>query len=446
MKKSISRLLLALITLLLCCGSFAAMAKADDGRVDFTAEKATARSLMEQKRYDEAHSLYLRLLRQEPEDLEVNLMLARAARMRGKLNLARMAYDRVVALAPKEAGIRLEYAELLARMNEPEAAAEEIAEARRINPEMDQGRLAARLKNLEAVIATHTINGKLTVGVLYDSNMNNAPDSRGINIGGIPLELSADDTERETFGTFFNLGINAAWRPDPRSNWWIVSDVSGYQRWNTETSPRRDLTYGRGAIGLRHLSPSHLLEVRVKAETLLENEGTSVNILGGEFNSVVVLAPSWQNIGRFGAEHRDDHRIDERSGMYWFVSEHLRYFFGQANHNITFGGKLYGSDTDAARFDYLGVEAACYLNLKLPWEMTMTSGLAWRKEKYEDKPIIFESDDREDDQWQVSLFLNKQLTSELSMDLGWQYTNVDSNSDFFAYDQHFVMMAVSYSF
>lgn len=410
------------------------------------AEKAAALSLFSNKQYTDALTRYMNLLRQEPDDPEINLMLARSARMVGKLNLSRMSYDRLMLLVPRDPALRLEYAELLIALEEPEAAAAEVAEARRLSPDLDKGRLAARAKAMERNLSTFLVNGKLTVGVLYDSNMNNAPDNRGINIGGIPLELAGEDTEQETFGTFLNLRVNGAWRSNPHSKWWIVGDATGYQRWNTKTDPRRDLTYGRGAIGLQHLTPKRLMEVRVKAETLLENEDTSVAIFGGEFNSVFVLSRAWQNIGRFGVEYRNDHRIDDRSGTYWFVSDHLRYFFGEKGHSVTFGGKLYGSDTDAARFDYLGVEVSSYLNFKLPQAFSLTSGLAFRHEQYDDRPIVFASDDRDDDQWRFSLFLNKQFTPVLSMDAGWQYVNSHSNSDFFDYDQHLVVISVSYAF
>lgn len=413
---------------------------------DFAADKAKGLSLVQSGKYREAFDLYLDLLRENPEDFEVNLMLARSAKMAGKLNHSRMAYERVIEALPHEAGLRVEYADLLVLLEHPDKAMKELSEAKRLDPSLDSSRFGDLARSVEQKTSTLSFNGKISAGVLYDSNMNNGPDSRGINIGGIPVELSNRSTAKETFGTFLHAGLNTAWRATPGTDWWLVGDASGYQRWNFETSPRRDLTYGRGALGLRHLTGRHLVEVRAKGETLLENESTSVNIYGGEFNSVFVMNNNWQNIARFGVEYRDDHVVDDRSGVYWFISEHFRYFYGEAAHSFTFGGKYYSNNTDASMFDYRGFEASGYFTFNLPEDFILSTGLAWRKERYDGPAVLLENKDRDDDMWRVSLFLNKKITENIHVDAGWQFSNAHSNSDLYDYDQHLVLTSISYSF
>ena len=59
-------------------------------------------SLLNANKGEEAYALYIRLLREQPEDPGVNLGLARAAMMSGRYTRAIMAYERLIERYPSQ--------------------------------------------------------------------------------------------------------------------------------------------------------------------------------------------------------------------------------------------------------------------------------------------------------------------------------------------------------
>ena len=95
--------------LLPCCCRFAlvplcmlllvsAAIAADDSpalRTAVGSAKADAAALMQQGKYASAYDMYMRLLREAPDDDEINLNLARSSMRSGRYNQAVMAYERL---------------------------------------------------------------------------------------------------------------------------------------------------------------------------------------------------------------------------------------------------------------------------------------------------------------------------------------------------------------
>ena len=409
-------------------------------------DKAAALELVQERRFTEAYNAYMALLRQAPEDFEINLMLARTSRLAGKLNHARMAYERVIEAAPDEAGLYVELADLLAQLGAAEEARQNLEKARLLDPDLDESQLGSIVRGVDRRTANFSHVGRIGGGFIYDSNINAAPDRRGVNLGGIPLTLNSRDTAEEALGMFLTAGLDLAWRPNLDTDWWLIADVAGYQRWNFEAAPRRDITYGRGALGLRHFSGAHLFEVRGKAETILENEDTSLNIFGGEINWVAAVSPNLHNVARAGLEYRHDYQVSEREGAYFYLSEHLRWFFGEAGHSLTGGLKLYGADAREARFRYIGLEPSLNAHIILPADFSLNAGLAWREESYDAPGTALETADRLDRQWRVSAFVDKKINESLNVYAGWQYVDNWSESDIYKYDQHQITVGMMFSF
>lgn len=410
------------------------------------AEKSAALELLQQRRFSEAYAAYMALLRQQPDDFEVNLMLARSARLAGKPNHSRVAYERVIEARPEEAGLYLELADLLVQLGANEEARKNLGQARLLDPDLDESQLSPIARGVDERTSNFSKIGRLGGGLIYDSNINAAPDRRGVNLGGVPLNLDSKNTAEEALGMFLNASLDLAWRPNLESDWWLVADVSGYQRWNFEASPRRDITYGRGALGVRHFTGGHLFEVRGKAETILENEDTSLNIFGGEVNWVAALSPNLHNVFRAGLEYREDCQVSEREGAYYYASEHLRWFFGASGHSLTGGLKVYGADARTARFRYTGYEPSMNAHFILPADFSLNLGLAWRLEEYKDSATVLESRNRRDEQWRLTAFVDKKVTESLTLYAGWQYVDNWSESDIYKYEQHQLMTGVQFTF
>ena len=93
---------LALVPLFLLLLTSATLAAEDSParRTAVGSAKADAAALMQQGKYASAYEMYMRLLREAPDDDEVNLNLARSSMRSGRYNQAVMAYERLTEKYP----------------------------------------------------------------------------------------------------------------------------------------------------------------------------------------------------------------------------------------------------------------------------------------------------------------------------------------------------------
>ncbi len=442
-----SRPLSSLVLAFLICLSFALPPdQAMPEVAALLADLKLADELNERNRHEEAYRLYLNLLRAWPEDAEVNLGLARTAFLSGHYNHSRMAYERLIATAPENAVLRLELARLYISMGKHTEAKQEIETARHIDPAVSEGDLGKIAATLESRAANWILHGRLAGGLLYDSNYTLAPGLRTVSLGGLPFELDPSSAKQESLGSYLHATLDAVWRPDPASPWSPVGDVSGYQRWYDESSPRRDLTFGRAAAGVRYTGASFLAELRGKTELLLQNEKSSVSVYGGESTFIYGPRPDLHLSLRGGLERRDDHGAYGRSGAYGWGAPGVRLFFGEAGHSAMLSVKGYASDTEVSRYSMRGLEPTLGVSFNLPWRSELAASLAWHTEDYKGPATTLDSSGRLDEQWRAAVFVTHNFKDNLRLEAGWQYTDNHSNSDLYTYNQHLVVLGLAYAF
>lgn len=392
------------------------------------------------------YSLYMELLREYPDDFSVNLGLARAAKSVGKFNHSRMAYERLIATLPDNAQIRLEFAHLLLAMGQREEARIELAEAKRLDPSVSEGDIGKRIKGMERQVSTLLTKARIAGGILYDSNMTTGPALRGVQVGGIPIVLDRASGERESMGSYLHAVGDIAWRANADTPWWVVADVTGYQRWYERTTPRRDLTFGRAALGVRYLQGNLLSEVRLKTDMVLENEERSVNLYGSEGLFLYALRNDLHLFVRAGLDHREDVGTRGRSGTYAWGGPYARWFFGKNQHSVIAGLKGYTSATNERRYGFSGVEPSLTVLFNLPWRTELILSGSWHNEDYKGGATVLDGQNRRDTQWRGSVFAVKKITDWLQVEAGWQYTDNTSNSDLYTYDQHVVTLGLALNF
>lgn len=434
------KILLSSLLCLLCLWPCPARA------ADVAEQKSRAANLLQAGKSREAYAAFMDLLRQEPEDFEINLGLARSAALNGKHNHALLAYERLVEAVPDNAVLRLEYANQLLAAGRHEQAAEQLAEVRRLDPDLDDKKTRLALKAMEERLSTLQVRGRLAGGYIYDSNINTGPALRGVEVGGIPLLLDKASRATEASGGYLHGAVDAAWRSGSESPWWIVGDVTGYQRWYDSSKPQRDLTFGRAAAGLRYMRENTLAEIRLKTDSLLLNGIQAVNLYGAEGMFVQALDHDLQLMLRGGVEHREDLDLREKSGLYAWGGPYGRYFFGDEGHNIMLGAKVYGADAEKTQWNFTGFEPSVNVFLYLPFETDLVLSGAWHHEAYDGPATILDGSRRVDKQWRVAALGIKKLTDNLQLEVGWQYTDNKSNSDLYVYEQHLLTVGLALSF
>jgi hypothetical protein len=323
--------------------------------------KIEAASLLQKGEAGAAYDLYMRLLRENPEDDETSLGMARAAAGANRWHQAVMAYEVLIEKHPREAALYAELARVYMLADDREAAERSLAVMRSLDGKTTEADTGLALDNMESRYNRLQIHGKLRAGLLYDSNANMGPKSGDMNLGNWRVNIT-EAKEKESFGAYVGADLDLGYRLYQDSPWWIVGDVKAFWRGNANDDlsdlHSRESQWGRAAAGLRHLTGKSLFDLRFKAEIFDYELYQNVSALGPEATFLYAATPSVHLISRAGIDHREYSRDRRRNGTYGWAGEYLRLFFGESNHEVVAGLRYLGAAADKADYDYNGWEGS----------------------------------------------------------------------------------------
>ena len=410
--------------------------------------KAEAASLLKSGKAAKAYELYMRLLREEPDDDDVNAGLAMAAMNSGRYNQAVMAYDRLIAKYPQAAPLYEGLAGAYMALNDRSGAEEALAAMREAGA-VGEGGMDEALDKLERHYSLLQIHGRIRAGVLYDSNANMGPSSDRMTLGIWQVRVQ-DAKERETAGAYLGANLDIARRFYRDSPWWVVGDAQAYLRGNANndltSSDSRTSQWYRAAAGLRHISSKTLFDIRLKGE-IYDYEGMkNVSAFGPETTFVWAVSPSVQLITRADLSQRVYSREPEHNGAYGGLGEYLRLYFGEDNHEFLLGARYVGGWAKEKDYGYDGWEGTAKFVLKLPYRFEFMPFATYTEEFYRGPATALEAADRVDRRWRLGGMLTYSFDENWSAELMYQYTVNDSRSKLYDYDQNMVSLGVAWSF
>lgn len=418
------------------------------GTVTLQQAKAQAQTLLRAGKNSEAFTLYMSLLWEAPEDSEVNLGLSQAATAVGEHNQAVLALERLVDDYPTDAGLRMELARAHLRTGNDEAARREFEFAKSIDPSLTDDIAERVLAQLEKQFSRWEVSGRLSFGLTYDTNVNQGPNSAFVQLGYWPLQLGEAATSKKSMGAYGMASLEAAWRAGPESPWWVVGDVGLYRKGNfSDLETSRELGWGRAAMGVRRTGSNSLFDLRVKtdaADYISDNQVAFSN--GLELLYVWASSPRVQWITRASLERRDYESLTGRQGWYTSAGEHVRFIFGENNHDVTVGGRYIYADAARNDYGYTGWEGSLRTTFNLPYSVSLSPFVTYREDYYNGPGTALEFEKRQDSSWRTGLAVSHALTPVISLDLSWQYTDNASTSPVYVYDQHIITAGMSWKF
>ena len=432
--------------LLLCAASSHAARPWEDVTVEQA--KAQAATFLQAGKYKEAHALYLSLVREVPEDDAANLGLARSASKIGEYNQAVFFLERLVDKYPRNEALRLELIKACVQAGSLDAARREMALAREYNPNLAPELDDIIIQKLEEQLSRWQFSGSLSVGVLYDSNVNQGPESAFMQLGMWNLKLDAQATRKSSWGTYSSAFLSGSWRMGPESPWWLVGDAALYAKGYFNSLPtNRSMTWGRMALGLRRIGASTLFDLRLKTDAAdyMDDDQIARNN-GSELQFIWAVTPNIQLLTRAALERRDYQTGNGRQGWYMWAGEYLRFLWGKDNHSFLIGGRYINAECLNADYGYDGWEGLSSMTLKLWKDTELTPFIAYRRERYNGPATALEPEKRRDENTRVGTSLTWQFAEAFSWDLTWQYTNNHSKSPLYTYDQHLISSGVTWKF
>ena len=375
-------------------------------------EMQVAKSLVAEGRLAEAISLYERLLVAYPDNPLIYLEAFRAYRAAGKVNEA-------LALADVA---RNRFREAL--MAAPPAGSASGQEAPRF-----------------------VLHGKLSVGVMYDSNANQGPASDLMDLGNWKGVTVPGAKHVRSLAAYAGAELDAGYRLSPGGSWWVVGDASVYWRGNEndrlDALRSREWQQGRLAGGIRYLDSANLFDLRLKTEVFDYEFYNSVVSFGPEARYIRAVLPNLHLISVGNLDWRAYNRSSGRNGVYGSAGQFVRFIFGDGGHQFLIGGRYLGASADNHNYNYNGWQAAASFNLKLTSKFTVSPNVSYGEELYNGPATALETIRRKDKRWRAGIDLTYAINERWNIEAGYQYVDTKSTSNLYKYDQHVTRLGVS---
>jgi hypothetical protein len=153
-----------------------------------------------------------------------------------------------------------------------------------------------------------------------------------------------------------------------------------------------------------------------------------------------------QMISSGALDKRSYSRDAARNGQYGWAGEYARFFFGQDNHELMLGLRYLAGNARETRYDHRGWEGSFRLLFKLPYGFELGPNFSFTRESYRGPATSLETDNRLDRLLRAGASLTWRITEDLSWEAGWQYSDNDSNSALYDYDQRLLTTGVAWNF
>ncbi|MEA1923215.1 MAG: surface lipoprotein assembly modifier [Pseudomonadota bacterium] len=173
---------------------------------------AHADKLLATEQFTQAYDLLWQAIQDNPEDIKGNILLARAATKLKLYDQAAAAYERILIIDPNHIKARLNLGIAFYRLEAYTLAENELnklASSESSNPFT----LKAQdyLNQIRQKKSSHQWRGALSLGYIYDSNVNTAPDEDFIDSVDGSYPLSKDTREISDWGITAGLKLSHDW-------------------------------------------------------------------------------------------------------------------------------------------------------------------------------------------------------------------------------------------
>ncbi|GAB1409961.1 hypothetical protein MASR1M90_11150 [Desulfovibrionales bacterium] len=404
--------------------------------------KESAHSLYVKKQYAESYAQYMEVLRENPSDDAVHLGLARSALAAGKHAQAIFAYERLVQHFPEDASLHKELGLAYRKAGNEETALRHFEEAQRLDPAMT---LSQTQGETEAGPAKNSlsIQGRVGAGIIYDSNYVLGPPQSDISIGNHDIRLRKDDTEDEAWGSYLKANIDTSYRLRPDGPWWLIADLGAYQKWYFGKDDA--LTWGRVAAGIYYAHPKFWWSARIKGEDARQDMDDCVATMGAEGTFTYLVTPFVHLMTRAEYGYLDDAVVDERSGAYIWAGEYIKILSTDKAHEFVLGGKIFHNNA-SERYENHGWELSAQAKYSLPLDSDIRFFASWQEKRYDGPAASWLNTDRKDEKLRLGTTLTHHINTAWSVELGYQYLDNNSNTNWSDYTQHVVNTGVIWSF
>ncbi len=423
--------LLCIKMLLACCAASAQ---------SFDVKLAEAQKTLQSGDFVKAYDMFSALFREQPQNEKVNSGLGQAAFATGRLSHAAMAYERVLAVNPKNDWARLELGRTFFAMQQYEQAQDYFKSVLdRQPPPLVKENIEQFMAHIKTKTRMWDFWGRVDIGAFYDDNVNYGPDSDLIHTTLGLLEMDPDATSRAACGLFGALSLSGVYDIGERGGLALFGDGSFYGTL-LDNVHSEELVLYRANAGLQYALRQSLLQMPFSYQYLDRGHAHYMSVYGVRASGLHAFTRDWHGMSRLIAERRDYADLDSRDSWYYALEATGKRYFGPLRHSVDFSAQGFYEDCKEDVYGNNGFELSASGEYRLPWQLMAYLRLRYRNAYYKEREALAPRD-RHDRQWQTLAGLNKIISRNWGVDASYQFTYNDSSFDLYDYSRNVVTLS-----
>lgn len=401
-----------------------------------------------------ANEILGRLVRLDPTSESINFAYGLSWLSLGDPAPAGVAFERVLLINPRNSRARVELARArLAAKRYPEARKELEKVLSSDLPADVRQTLNACLKDVKNLMTRWYHSGSVELGGIYDSNVNVGPDSELIHITPLTifgtriteLELSGNTRPTDTTGISLSAEARAFYDMGAPNGWFMTYDGNCYRNWLSESN--YETGSAQAGIGTKLIFDKGFLQVPFRIR-YVEYGGEPLVWVYGLYPSFAYAPAPLSGLSFItisSIENRNFDTFTDRDGYYLSLGEIVQKSFMHGKYSLYGGGEVQHDQTDSSEYEYNGAGLLAGGNARLPWRINLFGEARYFYRNYKGRNILA-PDDRNDNQYQLSAGISRDISHNIGLSLTHTIINNDSSFDLYEYKRQITTLTTNIRF
>ncbi|MFH1624499.1 MAG: surface lipoprotein assembly modifier [Pseudomonadota bacterium] len=406
-----------------------------------------AREHFQKKDFERAYRILWGAVKEDPENIDLNFYLGRAAFELQRYEAAAAAFERILIINKDLHRVRLELARAYYNLNAFVLAREEFEKVLKTNPpEAVKKNIQQFLDAISKLVTPHRISTRLALGYQFDSNVNVGPSNEEIQTNIGTFTITEASTPQSDFAKLVSLNFSHTFDVGQEAGEIWSNNLSYFRSFHNKFN-EYDLGALNLSLGPGYIGEKYKFQFPVSYDSIQLGYDPYATFIGFNPSFSYVPKPSLDLTLSGTLQDRHYDRTDDagRNGSYFSLEFTPRAFINMGGQMIQGSIKYARETTKASSEANEGWEYSAGFLTKLPWDLTAYLQYAYREPKYEGAQALFD-DTREDKEHRFITNLSKNLPWDLSGVISFAYTRNDSNLALYDYTRRQVTFMLSKGF
>jgi len=407
---------------------------------------AQAEKLFAEEQYTEAYNILWQAIQDNPESITGNILLARAATKLKLYDQAAAAYERILIIDPNHLKARLNLGIAFYRLGAYSLAERELSKlsgSEDTNPYTLKA--LSYLARINQKKSPHQWRGSISLGSLYDSNINTAPDDAFIDSVDGSRPLDKDAQEVGAWGMTVGLRFSHDWDFGERGgfSWKNSFETSNYFYRNESDASLNMFSFASGPV---YTENRHFRLILPAIFEYMDYGNEPFFRTFGMMPRLDLYHTDWFLTRFYATLQYQNYNWDKRrDGTYAYFAIMPRIYWADSKYMLQW---RFGYERKWARKDFKSFKGprteVKFLTRFNDW-LRQSLVFEYRTRRYDDRDPCY-SKTRDEDRYKVEAELTFLLPWRLRTHLTFDYTSKDANLDAYSFRRKRTMLKLEKRF